>query len=221
MILFDLDDTIADTFGTILVAAERAAVTALIEHGLRADFDTGWAALREIRRAKPGARFMTALVDRFGATDPEACVEAAREVFFASRPEEIGLVDGAREVLAELRGRGIVLHLVTFGVPEAQVRKVEVLGIRGDFESVHIVPLIDGPDKTAVFATLLEASGSAPEEVWVVGDRPPGEVKCGNALGLYTVRIRRGEFARLDPADPSEEPDVTIEDLRELPTLLS
>ncbi len=54
--------------------------------------------------------------------------DAARRAFFASRPEEIGLVPGAEDVLALLRERGVVLHLVTFGVPEAQRRKIEVLG---------------------------------------------------------------------------------------------
>jgi FMN phosphatase YigB (HAD superfamily) len=220
MILFDLDDTIADTSGTILAAAEEAALRALIGHGLRADFSAGWAALREIRAARPGARFLTVLVERFGADHPEACVAAAREVFFSRDPERIGLVPGALEVLEDLRGRGIPLHLVTFGVPEAQAKKIEVLGIREHFDSIHVVPLLDGPDKTTVFAGLLAESGLEPDRVWVVGDRPPGEVRCGNALGMVTVRIRRGEFARLDPEDGSEEPDVTITDLRELPSLL-
>jgi FMN phosphatase YigB (HAD superfamily) len=220
MILFDLDDTIADTSGTILLAAEQTAVRALVEYGLRADYETGWRALREIRDASPGARFLPALVDRFGADDPEVCLAAAREAFFARLPEKIGPVPGAYDVLADLRERDIVLHLVTFGVPEAQATKVRVLRLEEWFESVHVVPLFDGPDKTAVFRDLLAASGLPADRVWVVGDRPPGEVKSGNALGMFTVRIRRGEFARLDPAGPEEEPDVTIEDLRELPALL-
>jgi len=220
-ILFDLDDTIADTCGTILRAAERAAVRALIDHGLRTDFDTGWAALREIRDANPGVRFLGALVTRFGADDPDACHDAAREVFFASRPEEIGPVEGAHEVLAALADRGIALHLVTFGVPAAQTRKIEVLGIRDFFVSVHIVPFTDGPDKTEVFRSIVDANGLEPSEVWVVGDRPPGEIRAGNALGLRTVRVRQGEFAALEPTGPEEVPDVTIEALRELPSLLN
>ncbi|MEN8149621.1 MAG: HAD family hydrolase [Planctomycetota bacterium] len=220
LVLFDLDDTIADTSGTILKLAERSATEALIAHGLQTNFDEAWAALRRIRSADPGARFLEDLVAQFGAPDPVACHDAARRVFFASRPEEIGLVPGALEVLDELRARGIPLILVTFGVPEAQSRKVEVLGIRDRFEAVHIVPLDEGPDKTAVFAEIVDGNGCAPADVWVVGDRPPGEVKSGNLLGLTTIRVRRGEFATLDPASTDEEPDVTIDDLRKLTALL-
>jgi putative hydrolase of the HAD superfamily len=220
-IFFDLDDTIADTSGTILEDAERAALRALVENGLRTDFDTGWATLREIRATDPGAKFLKVLVDRFGADDPHACHAASRRVFFASRPEEIGPVPGAFRVLRELRERGISLHLVTFGVPEAQAKKIQVLGIRDFFEEVHIVPLSEGPDKQAVFARLLAECGLAAEDVWVVGDRTPGEIRAGNALGMKTIRIRRGEFAGLDPSGPAEEPDLTIADLRELPALLS
>jgi putative hydrolase of the HAD superfamily len=219
-VFFDLDDTIADTAGTVLRHAERDAVRALVECGLRTDSDTAWRALRRIRDREPGARFLQALIDEFGAPDPGACHDAARRVFFASRPEEIRLVPGALEVLDDLRARGVRLVLVTFGVPEAQARKVEVLGIRDRFEAVHIVPLERGADKTEVFRQLLEGNGYEPGDVWVVGDRPPGEVRSGNLLGLTTIRIRRGEFAALEPASPEEEPDVTLDDLRKLTALL-
>jgi len=219
-VFFDLDDTIADTSATVLRHAERSAIESMIASGLRTDFDEGWQALRQIRDSDPGARFLADLVSKFGADDPTACHDAARRAFFASHPEEIVLVEGALEVLDELIARGIHLVLVTFGVPEAQSKKVEVLGIRDRFESVHIVPLDEGPDKTAVFRSLLDGNGFDAGDVWVVGDRPPGEVKSGNILGLTTIRIRRGEFASLDPASPEEEPDVTIDDLRKLTELL-
>jgi len=219
-IVFDLDDTLADTHGSLLEAAERTGIAKLVEAGLGTDAETAWGALREIRAGDPGARFLRALIDRFGAPDPDRCHDAARRAFFGMPPDPIRSVEGAREVLRALRDRGIPLYLVTFGVPEAQARKVEVLGIGPFFEAVRIAPLTDGPDKTRLLAEILRETGAPPGAVWVVGDRPPGEIRAGNRLGMQTIRVRRGEFERLEPAGPHEEADVTIRSVRELLSLL-
>jgi FMN phosphatase YigB (HAD superfamily) len=220
--IFDLDDTLADTAGTILEPAHREAVRTLIRNGLDADFDEALAALHEIRRADQRPGFLMRIIERFGAPDPERCNAEARRTFFGNPPDAIRLQAGAVELLTRLRDLGVRLFLVTFGVPAAQERKIEILDIREFFEEVHVLPLETGADKTEVLRGILDRTGLAPEDVWVVGDRTPGEIRSGNLLGMRTVRVRvpHGEFAALEPAGPEEEPDVTVDGLPALLALL-
>jgi len=212
-VLFDLDDTLADTAGTLVIPAQKRAVVAMVEAGLRASVEEAHAALLEIRKLDPGVPFFRRLIERFGADDAEACREAGRGAFFGNPPDAIRLVPGARRLLTVLRERGVRLFLVTYGVPARQEQKIDLLGIRECFEEVVVVPLTEAPDKREVFSGILDRLGVPPAEVWVVGDRPPGEIRAGNALGAFTIRIRRGEFFGLEPRDASEEAGLTLESL--------
>jgi len=49
-----------------------------------------------------------------------------------------------------------------------------------------------------------------PDRVLVVGDRPSSEIKVGKALGMHTVRLHGGEFARLKVRGPEEQADLEI-----------
>ena len=101
-----------------------------------------------------------------------------------------------------------------------QERKIELLYLRDVFERVEVVPYEDGPDKREVLGRIQGEVGGDPAEVWVIGDRPQGEIRDGNALGATTIRVRRGEFAALDAASADEEADLTVDDLRDLVGLL-
>jgi FMN phosphatase YigB (HAD superfamily) len=220
LIVFDLDDTLADTAGTILARAERKAAAALVARGLRASPEEAFGALREIRDRDCAAPFLPLLVERFGAPDPEACVAAGRRAFFGNDARGIRPVPGAIETLAVLAARGIGMVLLTFGVPATQERKIAALGLGRFFSRVRIIDLALGSDKTIALGEMIREAGVTPVETWVVGDRPPGEIRAGRQLGAFTVRLRRGEFASLAPAGPEEEADRTIESLPALLDLL-
>jgi FMN phosphatase YigB (HAD superfamily) len=220
LIVFDLDDTLADTAGTILARAEREAVEALVAQGLRTTPEEASIALREIRDRDCAAPFLPLLVERFGAPDPAACVAAGRRAFFGNDARGIRPVPGATETLAALAARGIGLALLTFGVRATQERKIAELGLDRFFSRVRIIDLALGSDKTIALAEMIREAGLTPVETWVVGDRPPGEIRAGRELGAFTVRLRRGEFASLDPAGPEEEADRTIDTLPALLDML-
>jgi FMN phosphatase YigB (HAD superfamily) len=220
VIVFDLDDTLSDTAGTILGPAERKAVEVLVANGLRTTPDVAHRALREIRDRDCAAPFLPLLVERFGAADPAACLAAARLAFFGNSAEGIRPVPGAIETLTALAARTIDLNLLTFGVRTTQEKKIAALGIGRFFSRVRIIDLSLGSDKTAALAEMIRDAGVTPAEAWVVGDRPPGEIRSGKLLGAFTVRIRRGEFASLEPAGPEEEADVTITSVPALLDLL-
>jgi ribonucleotide monophosphatase NagD (HAD superfamily) len=53
----------------------------------------------------------------------------------------------------------------------------------------------------------------------IVGDRAMSEIRAGNELGMHTVRIRRGEFARQESKGKVEQPDYTIKSISEVKKL--
>ncbi|HEY5028636.1 MAG TPA: HAD hydrolase-like protein, partial [Candidatus Angelobacter sp.] len=59
-------------------------------------------------------------------------------------------------------------------------------------------------------------TGLAPREILIVGDRPAREIRAGRELGMYTVRVRHGEFKSQVPVGPEEEPDHVIENISEV-----
>ena len=52
-----------------------------------------------------------------------------------------------------------------------------------------------------------------------VGDDPRVDVRIPERLGMTTVRLRRGRYTDLEPAD-GIEPDVEIDDLGALTAIL-
>jgi HAD superfamily hydrolase (TIGR01509 family) len=94
---------------------------------------------------------------------------------------------------------------------------------RADLERAGITALCDGvwlsaavglskPDQ-AFFGVALDAWGMAPAHVAYVGDRPDNDVAPAKALGLCTVRLRRGPHADQEARTDHERADVEAADL--------
>lgn len=75
----------------------------------------------------------------------------------------------------------------------------------------------------AFFERVLELSeATTPGEVLYVGDRTDNDVAAAAAVGLRTCWLRRGPWGQLqDLPDGVEDPDLVLEGLGELPTLLA
>ena len=77
--------------------------------------------------------------------------------------------------------------LVTTGFSKLQWSKVDRLGLKEDFEEIHIVdPLISNQTKKDVFADILKRHQYDKEDVLVIGDDPESEIKAANELGIDT-----------------------------------
>ena len=70
--------------------------------------------------------------------------------------------------------------------------------------------------KESAFRQIQAETGILPNEILVVGDRPMSEIRAAKALGMHTVRLRRGEFASQKPADELERADFEITDIAEV-----
>jgi FMN phosphatase YigB (HAD superfamily) len=94
---------------------------------------------------------------------------------------------------------------------------------RTDLDRAGITALCDGvwlseavglakPDP-AFFRLGLDAWALAPDRVAYVGDRPDNDVAPAKALGLVSVRVRRGPHADQPARGEAERPDIEARDL--------
>lgn len=220
-VVFDLDDTLIDTSGQLVPAALRVAAEAMVAAGIDADAATLHGHLVERASAGLGADYFGTAVARFGTRDSASGEEIAARGRRAYLTADVGcppLLPGAVSLLERLRDRAR-LFLVTAGDPDTQRRKVTRLGIAPRFDEIRWVASVDGEDKFAALAALLDTHALTAERCVVVGDRVGGEIHDANRLGMISVWIRRGEFREREPRNQGEVPGHVVRDVAELTAL--
>ncbi len=223
-VFFDLDDTLIDTAGQLVEPALEDAADAMLRAGLGADRAELINFLRTKARAAQGGNYFAAAVERFkqGSADSSLSSVAleGRTAFFAAAVPDLEPLPGSHHLLHELRERGCRVFLITAGNPKTQRKKIDRLGFTEAFDAIVYVNSLDGETKLPAFQKLLARFAFDPSGCLCVGDRVVGEIRDANSLGMWTVRIRGGEFAAVEPSHPSEVPDFAVADLRELAALL-
>jgi HAD superfamily hydrolase (TIGR01549 family) len=126
----------------------------------------------------------------------------------------------AHQVLAELRGSGWRLGLVSNNITWARDRLAET-GLLAYFQSVGISQLVGfyKPD-TRLFLHVLDELRASPSQAVMVGDRLDMDIYPAHLAGLRAVRVLRGHHQRQRPRYPRDIPDAEIRSLLELPPLL-
>ena len=121
---------------------------------------------------------------------------------------------GVKEILGV---DGFSKVLVSKGEEEFQLRKLEQLGIKDQFDEIKICPTNE--DKKTEFQNILNR---CPHPlVWVIGNRIDSEIRYGNELGLKTVLLKHGKYKNLKAKDKYEIPDYEIEQFVELHLILN
>jgi len=213
--IFDLDDTLYDCFGQRVRAAHFHATQAMIAAGLPASAeDTFQVRMRAFERDPLLTHIDEQVCEHFGvpAAERDKLVRAARLAFFTLPVGKLTLFPGTLKVLRGLKERGVQVFVVSFGDPETQRAKVAALGLDREPAIEHVFYADTGNlvTKEAFFRSIVRNAERDPQRVLVVGDRPSSEIRAGKALGMHTVRLRGGEFARLHAQGPEEQADFEI-----------
>jgi YjjG family noncanonical pyrimidine nucleotidase len=127
------------------------------------------------------------------------------------------LYDGARDVLAELAGRG-VLAMVTNGLSEVQRARIERLDLGGYFDTIVISSEVGvTKPRPEIFDTTFEQLGSPPKESAVmIGDSLTSDIRGGSDYGLATCWYNtRGQSAGPDDVVTHE-----VSKLSEIPRIV-
>ena len=223
VVLFDLDDTLYDCFGQRVMSAHRNASRALAKAGLPATADQIMRLRLAALAADPRLEFVDAEVGRkLGVLMSQELRETAQDAYFSTPVRRLRLFPGAQRLLRYLKRRGVRNFIVSFGDPDTQRAKVAALGLDREsaVENIFYADREQALAKEQVFRSILRSVEPDPARILVVGDRPASEIRAGNELGMHTVRMRHGEFARLEPEGSAERADYEIKKitaLRRLP----
>jgi len=171
---------------------------------------------------RAGTTTMDAMLCRFaellGAPIASAGAERWRERCYALVDELVRPIDGAVEVLASLRARGVPRAILTNGWTPLQQKKIaralgdESLGMQILVsDAIHAIK----PDPAA-FAALADTLRTPRDRLWYVGDNPRGDVAGAHAAGLRAVWF---DWEGLTYPPDVPPPTLRIASLRELETL--
>lgn len=222
-IIFDLDDTLFDTYGQLVVPATRESCTAMIKAGLKADLDECLIAKEKLSLAHPRGNIYSLLTKHFGVEEnvsPEKVIEAGFKAFHDRDVKEpIHTFEDTIKTLEILRSR-YHLFLVTLGVPKTQQIKIDRLNLGPFFERIFRVDISDSPTKRSAFEAVMKLTEDSSKSHLSVGNRIDSEIKDAKVLGMQTVLFMHGEYKHLKPENVFETPDDTIQHLSELIGLL-
>ncbi len=217
--VFDLDDTLYDCLTQRVRAAHRHAAQAMARAGVPASPQQIFRLRMKAFARDPQLAHIDAYVcDHFGLIEREEIIRCSREGFFSAPVGKLTLFRGSRKVLRELHGRGVRVFVVSYGNPETQRAKAESLGLDREpaIERIFYADRDKIVTKDTAFAEILRLTGGRPGQALVVGDRCSGEIRAGNLLGMHTVRILGGEFAKLGSKSREERPEFEITKIQEV-----
>ncbi|MCE9634793.1 MAG: HAD family hydrolase [Planctomycetes bacterium] len=217
-IVLDLDDTLYDTSGKLLPAADLRAVETLCASGLRLTADAALAEVRALRERSVTDAFR-ALAAAHGL--PDAAGAAADDAFFRYTVPEMALDDDVAAALDELHTLA-PLALLTMGDPSTQRAKSARLGLTRWFCVEEFVAGGAAGGKSDALARLVAGRDWAPSRTVFAGDRPDSDVRAANRVGCRAVLVRRpgAEFSSTRIDTPGDTPWRTISHVRELAALL-
>lgn len=98
---------------------------------------------------------------------------------------KIELLDGAKESIEYLYNKGYEMSIITKGMQDVQKRRVEELSIKGYFKNYHIVKHKLKSD----YEELLQEYNLKPEECYMIGNSPKGDINEAKKAGLNTIYI--------------------------------
>jgi FMN phosphatase YigB (HAD superfamily) len=218
-LIFDLDDTLMDTFGQLVPEAHRQACLSMQKAGLEVPLEhlleKRWALIK----SHPREEVNRLLAYAFECRD-EAVIQAGIDTYFNPFFETLEPFPGVYEMLDTLR-QDYALFLLTSGIPEAQQRKVEALNLSTYFNELVYAPLDKERAKYKAIQDIVHRYHYRFDQTVVIGDRINNEIVAGNQLGCYTIWIQQGECLGISPEEPEEMPHLTTSQILDVPHLLT
>ena len=203
LVLFDLDDTLVDQAGAFSLWAQEFAT----ERALSADA-VSWLIAAERRSTGPKDRLFSTIRSHFGLTDPTETLWAD---YRARMPELVRLRPHVLEGLAALRANGWRLGIVTNGMPDNQIAKIERTGLADHVDAYCVSGQVGvrKPDPQIFRIAAQRCGGWVEAGGWIVGDSPTLDVCGGRGAGLKTFWISHQQPWPANQAPPDRTADDT------------
>ena len=217
MIIFDLDDTLIDTSGSIFPGVLKNALEVMRGRGLVVKCQRrAYAELARLNAFHTSAR--EALEEFLEINQAPPSLFAVGEEALYENPRfngQILLVQGAVDMLREFSTK-FQLVLVTRGKKEVQREKMRRARI-----SPHLFTRLyfcEHGNKQTIYQKVSEELGASPSKSFVCGDRIALDLAPAKALGYNTVQIRWGRG--LGNTGLRKDVDYSVVHLTELKALV-
>lgn len=191
LIIFDLDDTLVDTSGSIIPYKLQQALRLMVKHGLELpDFQQALSMMTTMD-ARSDSTY-DALKEFLEIHDAEKkFLQIAYQEVYENQIFEYDVLPtkGAMEVLIDLAKKH-TLAVVSAGIKEIQLEKMKKAGI--DTSVFSRIVICEAFNKKVYYQQLIEDLKIVPSEVLVCGDRIKRDLIPGKALGFKTVHMKWG-----------------------------
>jgi len=187
-IIFDLDDTLYDCSGTLVLKSKKLAAK-IISKAIKCSETEALKLQLELEdRLGPKADIFYEIANQYNL--PEDFCDEISDTINTLEVEGATLFPDAMASIAELKRAGYKLFLVTFGNREMQEDKIKVLGLERAFDEIIIT---DNPlGKEKCFKEILIKCNLEPKQVLCVGDKIKDEIEVGKRLGMSTAVMQHG-----------------------------
>ena len=223
-LLFDLDNTLLDftkssevSFKKMIGQYSNEDVNYLFSEYYKIN-KACWEAVE--RNEIPLSKVKIVRFERFNSRfDIAVSPEEINAHYFSLLRETVFFVEHAKEVLNDLKSRGVGMSIVTNGLKEVQERRLELSGILPFFDAVIISDAIGvkKPEEAFFTYTLKQIPKFEKDKYLVIGDTPGSDI-----LGAYHSNLPSCWF---NPKNKSwvasdYKPDHTISSLFDLLDLI-
>jgi len=218
LIIFDLDDTLIDTSGSIVPHKLESALRLMCAHGLSLpNFHEALAVLLAMNARSENT--LAAVKEFLEIHDGNhSLLQLAYEEVYKNKTFDYHILPtkSAVGVLVELSKKH-VLTVVTAGVKDIQMEKMKKAGI--DTSIFSRIVVCEAFNKKIYYQQLIEDLRITPLDVVVCGDRVKRDLSPGKALGFKTVHMKWGRGLRQQ--GEGSEVDFVIESLEQMKAVIA
>lgn len=201
LLIFDLDNTLFDTYNQLGVKVLDKMILKMRQFGLTKEQEL-------VLRQKYHITGFRILANQLGFSDEMKHI--GMETYKNMDLSKIKLFDDVKLIPALKQKKA----LVTSGLIDVQMRKVKILRLEGVFDEVVVDESNSHENKQRIFKDLMKKYKAKAYETMVIGDNPESELAAGNNLGIITVQVlRRSEMLK-------GKADYHVKDLHEVKKIL-
>lgn len=214
-IIFDLDNTLihrkqafaayTERFIEQFIVAEEPEIRAAVIERIRLADQDGYRDKREL---------YTELHADLELKNPDTSVQEMLGFWYGEFHKFTVLMDGAKEILSELRSRGVKLGIITNGSLRTQQAKIDRVMLRDYVDSIIVSGgvNIQKPNPRIFELALNELDIVDPGHACYVGDHPTNDIRGAQSAGLHTIWLE----GFMSWQETGIVPDYQIGSLREI-----
>jgi len=230
-LFIDFDDTLYDTYGNSVIALRETFEDFHLERyfeDAKVFYDAYWAANIDLwtRYSKGEITRPYLIVERFRRPLSEGkglevteqlCLEMS-DVFLDHCSNKPGVIEGARELMDDLKRKGYRMHMTSNGFHEVQYKKLAACGLTDYFDTI-ILSEDAGVNKPSpqYFDYALKVSGAEREHTLMIGDNLQTDIQGALNAGIDALLFNRWG---VNPDGAAKRPTFVVDRLLEITQLL-